>query len=66
MQPELDGKRFGMVPARRVGEFYLAYHKYLKDNGVDGVKVRAIIHAMPAEAPPSASAFSLFLMYALV
>ncbi|CAM9672683.1 unnamed protein product, partial [Laminaria digitata] len=41
MQPELDGKRFGMVPASRVGEFYLAYHKYLKDNGLDGVKVDA-------------------------
>lgn len=39
MQPELDGKRFGMVPAARMGEFYLAYHRYLKDNGVDGVKV---------------------------
>lgn len=40
MQPELDEKRFGMVPAQRVEAFYLAYHKYLRDNGVDGVKVR--------------------------
>lgn len=40
MQPELNEKRFGMVPAQRVEAFYLAYHKYLRDNGVDGVKVR--------------------------
>lgn len=44
MQPELDGKRFGMVPASRVGDFYLAYHRYLKENGVDGVKVRPVVH----------------------
>ena len=40
MQPELDQKRFGMIPANRVESFYLSYHKYLKDNGVDGVKVK--------------------------
>lgn len=39
MQPELDEKSFGMVPADRIEAFYRAYHKYLKENGVDGVKV---------------------------
>lgn len=40
MQPELDQKRFGMVPSQRVEDFFMAYHKYLKDSGVDGVKVK--------------------------
>lgn len=40
MQPELDEKRFGMVKPSRAESFYLAYHKYLKKNGIDGVKVR--------------------------
>lgn len=40
MQPELDEKRFGMVRPSRVRDFYSAYHRYLKDSGVDGVKVR--------------------------
>lgn len=40
MQPELDEKIFGMVTPRRVGDFYSAYHRYLKDSGIDGVKVR--------------------------
>lgn len=39
MQPELDEKRFGMIPRRRVQDFYRAYHTYLKSNGIDGVKV---------------------------
>lgn len=40
MQPELDEKKFGMVLPSRVGDFYSAYHTYLKKSGVDGVKVR--------------------------
>lgn len=39
MQPELDAKHFGMVPSEKSGAFYRAYHTYLKENGVDGVKV---------------------------
>lgn len=42
MQPELDQKRFGMVPSKRAESFFMAYHKYLKDNGVDGVKVETL------------------------
>ncbi|CBN77415.1 Alpha-galactosidase, family GH36 [Ectocarpus siliculosus] len=41
MQPELDHKRFGMVRLGNVEAFYRAYHGYLRDNGVDGVKVDA-------------------------
>lgn len=41
MQPELDDKRFGMVRLGNVEAFYRAYHGYLRDNGIDGVKVRA-------------------------
>ncbi|CAM9418058.1 unnamed protein product, partial [Hapterophycus canaliculatus] len=41
MQPELDEKRFGMVKASRAEAFYLAYHRYLRENGIDGVKVDA-------------------------
>ncbi|CAN0114655.1 unnamed protein product [Ectocarpus sp. 12 AP-2014] len=41
MQPELDQKRFGMVRLGNVEAFYRAYHGYLRDNGVDGVKVDA-------------------------
>lgn len=52
-----------MVPATRVGEFYLAYHRYLKDNGIDGVKVRAIITTVSAGASPSASTSSVFFMF---
>lgn len=39
MQPELDEKRFGMLPLSKIEAFYRAYHGYLKNNGVDGVKV---------------------------
>lgn len=39
MQPELDEKRFGMLPLTQVEAFYRSYHSYLKKNGVDGVKV---------------------------
>lgn len=39
MQPAFDLHRFGMVPAKKVESFYRAYHGYLKDNGIDGVKV---------------------------
>lgn len=42
IQPELDQKRFGMVPSQRVESFFMAYHKYLKDSGVDGVKVKTL------------------------
>ncbi|CAM9346044.1 unnamed protein product [Discosporangium mesarthrocarpum] len=48
IQEEFDGKRFGMVPPHRASEFYLAYHQYLKDNAIDGVKVdaQAMLDAM--------------------
>lgn len=48
MQPELDEKRFGMMSLSRVEAFYLAYHRYLKNNGIDGVKVGGCTHRMTA------------------
>jgi raffinose synthase len=32
---------FGLIPPRTIEEFYTAYHEYLKEEGVDGVKVDA-------------------------
>ncbi|KAG5175037.1 raffinose synthase or seed imbibition protein Sip1-domain-containing protein [Tribonema minus] len=34
-------KRFGVVPPEHIRAFYDEYHRYLRENGVDGVKVDA-------------------------
>lgn len=34
-------KRFGVVPPEKIRSFYDDYHRYLKSQGVDGVKVDA-------------------------
>lgn len=34
-------KRFGVVPPEKIRQFYDDYHRYLRSQGVDGVKVDA-------------------------
>lgn len=34
-------KRFGVVPPEKIRSFYDDYHRYLRSQGVDGVKVDA-------------------------
>lgn len=34
-------KRFGVVPPEKIRGFYDDYHRYLRSQGVDGVKVDA-------------------------